>query len=164
MTPDYPNPYFHALLFLLMCLMLAAGYFMLIGVASAEPLPNPCALSTVSCTPQKIDILKQVCKEKGMGDTCAKHLLAMHLVETSGNCKAVGAVGEQGCFQLRLKFHKVTLKCAQDLACSARYTLEHLIDDGYKDGFITFSIGSWNGGNHPNRAYARKVITKARTL
>ena len=143
------------------------------GDGGVERLGDPCSLSAVICFPEarnapveksietskdKVSILKQVCLEgRIIARNCWKTLLAMHLVETGGDCGAVGDSGRSfGCFQIRKDLHALSIGCYGDLGCSAKWTLERMKRFGYPT-YASNAIRRHNGGGQLTYEYLRKV-------
>jgi hypothetical protein len=96
------------------------------------------------------DTLLEVCKAKGYDEACAKTLLGILWKESLGNAKAVGDQGRsRGYFQIRYKLHKISIDCAEDLRCSAEWTLTYLEHNGYPK-FPVYATQCHNGCNARN--------------
>jgi hypothetical protein len=82
--------------------------------------------------PSVQDILLEVCKDHGYGEDCAKVLLGMLWKESNNIPNAIGDRGlARGYFQIHVKLHRVTVGCAEDLRCSAEWSLNYLEHHGY---------------------------------
>jgi hypothetical protein len=131
-----------------------------------EPTTHaPVLVSSTPVTHQ--DILKGVCEENGYGEDCAKHLFGMEMQESRGLATAVGDYvhGKPlalGYFQIHYKQHADTLAkvavaqgvadiqtCAQDLRCSATWTLNYLESNSYPK-YVKYAIQCHNGCNANN--------------
>lgn len=149
------------------------------GVEILIRIPDPCGLKDVQCkgetsiepeaqnTPleksikesdSKVSILKKVCLEgQIIAENCWKTLLAIHLTETGGNCKAVGDQKRSlGCFQIRQDLHKLATTCYWDLECSAAWTLERMKKYGYPI-YASYAIRRHNGAGQLTYVYLSKV-------
>lgn len=95
-------------------------------------------------------ILLDVCQERGYGEDCAKTLLGMAWKETNFKGKAIGDGGKaRGWFQIWYKMHKISLACAEDLRCSANWTIDYLEQNGYPK-YKNYAIQCHNGCNINN--------------
>jgi len=87
----------------------------------------------------------------------------MAIVESSFGKNMIGDKGKSfGYYQIQLKLHKdVTMKCAMDLECSARWTLKRMKKNGYgkKPGTTDwFAISTHNSVTPSvNKKYAKMV-------
>ncbi len=109
------------------------------------------------------DILLRVCLERGYDQECAKHLLGMMWKESNNVSKAVGDHGRaRGYFQIWVKLHKISVECAEDLACSAQWTLSYLERNGY-ERYPIYAIQCHNGCNIEN-GYAASVLRHGKRL
>ncbi|HTM68845.1 MAG TPA: hypothetical protein VL426_06135 [Candidatus Binatia bacterium] len=124
---------------------------------AAEPALGPAKPPTAQ------EVLLDVCQEKGYGEDCAKTLLGMMWKESQNVSSAVGDRGlALGYFQIHYRMHKVTKECAQDLRCSAAWTLTYMERNGYPK-YPTYAIQCHNGCNIRN-GYAASVLRNARRL
>jgi hypothetical protein len=66
-------------------------------------------------------------------ETCAKHLLGIVMTESDAKATAIGDKGyARGWFQINRYYNpEVDTACAEDLECSAKWTLERMIKKGY---------------------------------
>lgn len=66
-------------------------------------------------------------------ETCAKHLLGIVMTESDAKATAIGDKGyARGWFQINRYYNPdVDTACAEDLECSANWTLERMIKKGY---------------------------------
>lgn len=77
-------------------------------------------------------VLLEVCEERGYGEDCAQILLGMAWKESNLIASAVGDHGAAlGYFQIHYRLHQVTPACAQNLRCSAHWTIDYLEYNGY---------------------------------
>ena len=95
-----------------------------------EAEPEPQAPPTVQ------DVLLEVCEANEAivdAEKCAKHLLGMVMTESSAKATAVGDKGyARGWFQINSYYNpEVDKACAEDLVCSADWTLNRLLKKGY---------------------------------
>lgn len=97
-------------------------------------------------------------------ETCAKHLLGIVMTESTADASAVGDRGyARGWFQINSHYNPdVPVTCAEDLECSATWTLERLIKKGYAKnaGWSDWAIWCHNGCGI-NGYYVPKVKRKA---
>ncbi len=109
------------------------------------------------------EVLEDVCAKRGYGDDCVKTLLGMSWKESQFVSTAVGDRGRaRGYFQIHYKLHGITLACAQDLRCSADWTITYLEWNHYKQ-FPRYAIQCHNGCNAGN-GYAASVIRHGNRL
>lgn len=158
-------------------LLLILGAFFLIGAekpayAVAADVPTP--ISPISRLTLKTDdvlpaepagppkppsmqeILLGLCQKRGYGEDCAKTLLGMAWKESLNDAKAIGDGGRaRGWFQIHYRLHKISIACAEDLVCSAEWTLNYLERNGYKK-WPTYAVQCHNGCNIKN-GYAASV-------
>lgn len=108
-------------------------------------------------------VLLQICQNHGYDETCAKHLLGMVMVESKGVATALGDHGHaHGWFQINNTYNpKVSIGCAQDLTCSAEWTLTRLETKHYSKDFYS-AIWSHNGYGI-NKSYVPKVLSLGKT-
>jgi len=100
--------------------------------------------------------LLHVCEERGYDEDCAKMLLGMLWTESSNRSTIIGDSGKaRGYFQIHYKLHKITTDCAEDLICSANWTLTYLEGNHYPK-YVNYAIQCHNGCN-ANNGYVRKV-------
>lgn len=110
--------------------------------------------------------LKDVCRAKGFDDNkCWKVLAAMAWTESRFDGNAQGDYTKKagyrshGYFQIQTRMHKVSLKCATDLSCSAEWTLNRLISKGYGQGYDKYSVKRHNGAGVMADRYVAKVYS-----
>jgi len=91
---------------------------------------------------------------------CAKHLLGMVMTESEAKATAVGDHGyARGWFQINSYYNpEVDKACAEDLECSANWTLNRLLKKGYLK-YSNWAIWCHNGCGI-NQYYVPKVIRK----
>jgi len=107
------------------------------------------------------DVLLKACADRGYGEDCAKTLLGMVWKESSGRATAVGDGGRaRGYFQIHYKLHKVSVECAEDLRCSADWTLDYLERNGYPHHAL-YAVQCHNGCDRDN-GYAESALRKGR--
>ncbi|MEK7546357.1 MAG: hypothetical protein AAB554_04785 [Patescibacteria group bacterium] len=109
------------------------------------------------------DKLLEVCEANGKiidAGKCAKHLLGMVMTESEAKATAVGDHGyARGWFQINSYYNpEVDTACAEDLECSATWTLERLLKKGYLK-YSNWAIWCHNGCGI-NQHYVPKVIRK----
>lgn len=125
----------------------------------AQVLPTPAQQNEVSQLPiakpaiTVQSVLVRVCEAKGYDEKCAKTLLGILWKESQNDAKAIGDNGRaRGYFQIHYKMHGVTVTCAEDLECSANWTLNYLESNGYPAN-VMYAIQCHNGCNS-NNGYA----------
>lgn len=124
-----------------------------LGPEAPEIIPDP----TVQ------DVLLSVCQTKGYGEDCAMTLLGMLWTESTNVSTAIGDNGNaRGYFQIWYRLHKITTDCAEDLVCSATWSLDYLVQHGYPD-FVSYAVQCHNSCNFPN-GYAAKAIRNGKRL
>ena len=122
-----------------------------------EPVVQPSDAKAVR------EVLEDVCQKRGYGDECAKTLLGMSWKESQFVNTAVGDRGRaRGYFQIHYKLHGITLSCAQDLRCSADWTISYLELNSNKKN-PRYAIQCHNGCNAGN-GYAASVIRNGNRL
>lgn len=118
------------------------------GVLAAETTENANISENSQNTVQIV--LKEVCEDRGYGETCAKHLLGMLWKESRNISTAVGDHGlALGYFQIHYRMHGVSSACATDLKCSANWTLDYLETNSYPK-YVSYAIQCHNGCNIDN--------------
>lgn len=97
------------------------------------------------------DVLLQVCQEhqeipENLDEKCAKDLFGILMQESKGKADAVGDHGmARGWFQINRWYNKdVSIECAEDLHCSADWTLNHLVKNQYLK-YSNWAIWCHNG-------------------
>lgn len=113
------------------------------------------------------DILLEICEDNEKvtdPETCAKHLLGIVMTESEARATAIGDSGyARGWFQINRWYNPdVDVACAEDLECSASWTLDRLLKKGYGKsiGWSKWAIWCHNGcGINPK--YVPKVMGKA---
>lgn len=107
--------------------------------------------------------LLKVCEKRGYGEECAKDLLGMLWKESKNVSTAVGDQGRaRGYFQIWIKLHGISLKCAEDLECSSNWTLDYMESNGYPT-YVHYAIQCHNGCNIDN-GYAASARWHGRRL
>lgn len=77
-------------------------------------------------------VLLDVCETRGYGDDCARTLLGMMWKESLNTATAIGDGGRaRGYFQIHYRLHDIPVSCAEDLRCSAEWSLDYLEYNGY---------------------------------
>lgn len=116
-------------------------------VAQSEP---PVSQHTVQ------EVLLHVCEENGYGEACAKTLLGMVWTESSNRSSVIGDNGRaRGYFQIHYKLHKISIACAEDLVCSANWTIKYLERNQYPK-YVNYAVQCHNSCN-VNNGYVGKV-------
>lgn len=109
------------------------------------------------------DVLLEVCTERGYGQDCAKHLLGMLWKESNNIATAIGDNGRaRGYFQIWTKLHKITVDCAEDLRCSANWTIDYLERNHYPK-YVSYAVQCHNGCNIAN-GYAASALRHGNRL
>jgi hypothetical protein len=113
------------------------------------------------------DTLLAVCAERDLGEECAKDLLGMAWKESRFKADAKGDyingfARARGWFQIHYKLHKISEACAEDLECSARWSLKYLIANKY-ERFPAYAVQCHNGCNAEN-GYASSAMRNGRRL
>ncbi len=102
------------------------------------------------------EVLLRVCEERGYGEDCAKTLLGMLWTESSNRSTVIGDGGRaRGYFQIHYRLHKISTDCAEDLVCSANWTLSYLEQNHYPK-YVNYAIQCHNSCNAGN-GYVGKV-------
>lgn len=118
---------------------------------SADPDSTQTALEAVE--PEKPltvqEKLLEVCEANERiidAEKCAKHLLGMVMTESNAKANAVGDKGyARGWFQINRYYNpEVDKACAEDLECSANWTLDRLLKKGYLK-YSNWAIWCHNG-------------------
>lgn len=125
----------------------------------------PAALAALEeeTPPTVQDVLLKVCTDRGYGQECAKHLLGMLWKESNNIATAVGDRGKaRGYFQIHYKMHKVSLACAEDLECSANWTVSYLERNSYPK-YVAYAVQCHNGCNIDN-GYAASALRHGKRL
>jgi hypothetical protein len=152
---------------ILMLVVLIPGKSVQAQTAPVETTPVVSEVVEVSAdvtpAPTVQTVLLDVCTTRGYGDTCAKHLLGMLWNESSNVYNAVGDRGKaSGYFQIWTKLHKITVACAEDLVCSANWTLTYMERNSYKK-YPTWAIQCHNGCGI-NNGYAAKALRNGKNF
>lgn len=113
--------------------------------------------------PSEQEVLEQVCRKRGYGEDCARALLGMMWKESLNDNTAVGDRGKaRGYFQIHHRLHGVAIDCAEDLACSADWTLDYMERNGYPR-YAYYAVQCHNGCNAGN-GYAASVLRHGNRL
>ncbi len=111
---------------------------------------------TKAIQPTVQEVLLSVCKENGYGEACAKTLLGMLWNESSNRSTVIGDGGKaRGYFQIHYKLHKISIACAEDLVCSANWTIKYLERNRYPK-YVDYAVQCHNSCNVKN-GYAAKA-------
>ena len=109
------------------------------------------------------DVLLSVCVEKGYGEDCAMTLLGMLWNESTNVSTAIGDYGAaRGYFQIHYKLHKISIACAEELVCSATWSLNYLEQNSYPR-YVSYAVQCHNSCNFPN-GYAARAIRNGKRL
>jgi hypothetical protein len=126
-----------------------------------EPISEPVVAVEKVLTVQ--EVLFKVCQERGYGEECAKHLLGMMWKESNNKAKAIGDKGKaRGYFQIHYKLHKIPVACAEDLECSANWTIDYLEKNHYPK-YVTYAVQCHNGCDIDN-GYAASALRHGKRL
>lgn len=134
-------------------------------VTTAANTPDPIApeaaqtetITVPEAQPTVQEVLLKVCEENGYGEACAKTLLGMLWTESSNRSTVIGDGGKaRGYFQIHYKLHKISIACAEDLVCSANWTIKYLERNSYPK-YVNYAIQCHNSCN-VNNGYTAKVI------
>ena len=109
------------------------------------------------------DVLLSVCAARGYGQDCAKTLLGMLWNESSNISTAIGDHGlAAGYFQIHYKMHNISIDCAEDLVCSANWTLTYMEAHSYPR-YVMYAIQCHNSCNVDN-GYAAKAVRNSNLM
>jgi hypothetical protein len=109
------------------------------------------------------EILLEICEARGYAEACAKALLGMMWKESLNDGTAVGDNGKaRGYFQIHYRLHKVDIACAEDLRCSAEWSLDYLESNGYPK-YPSYAVQCHNGCNADN-GYAASALRHGERL
>lgn len=126
-----------------------------IGIIDQTTENTPVVVPAPAPTVQ--EALLHVCESRGYGEACAKTLLGMLWNESSNRSTVIGDNGRaRGYFQIHYKMHNVSIECAEDLICSANWTLTYLESNSYPR-YVSYAIQCHNSCN-VNNGYAAKAI------
>jgi len=90
------------------------------------------ALDTTTTFLTAQGVLLDVCETRGYGEDCARTLLGMMWKESLNTATAIGDGGRaRGYFQIHYRLHNIPVSCAEDLRCSAEWSLNYLESNGY---------------------------------
>ena len=132
----------------------------IVAEASASDIDAP---TEPEPAPTTQEVLLEVCKANGYGGDCARHLLGILWKESNNIGTAVGDHGKaRGYFQIHYKLHKISLDCAEDLRCSAEWTLNYLERNSYPK-YVNYAVQCHNGCNFDN-GYAASALRHGRRL
>lgn len=145
---------------------LAYSHGMEIGTVMADTVQvDENSTPTPAIIPPTVqDVLQDVCTTRGYGEDCARHLLGMLWKESRNLATAVGDSGNShGYFQINSYYNpEVSLKCAEDLTCSANWTISYLERNGYQK-YPKYAIQCHNGCGFDN-GYAASVLYHGQRL
>ncbi|MEA3249054.1 MAG: hypothetical protein U9Q03_01705 [Patescibacteria group bacterium] len=101
--------------------------------------------------------LLDACEARGYGEDCAKILLGMMWKESLNTATAVGDGGRaRGYFQIHYRLHNIPVACAEDLRCSAEWSLDYLEYNGYPY-YVSYAVQCHNSC-HAGNGYAASAI------
>lgn len=109
------------------------------------------------------EVLLNVCELRGYSESCAKTLLGMLWNESSNRSTVIGDSGKaRGYFQIHYKLHKISVACAEDLVCSANWSLTYLESNGYPR-YVNYAVQCHNSCG-VNNGYAAKAARHSKLL
>ncbi len=109
------------------------------------------------------EVLLNVCAENGYGQDCAKTLLGMLWNESSNRSTVIGDNGKaRGYFQIHYKLHKISIACAEDLVCSANWTINYMEAHSYPK-YVSYAVQCHNSCN-VNNGYAAKAARNGQRM
>lgn len=115
------------------------------------------AATTATTPPTVQDVLLAVCTARGYGVDCAKTLLGMLWKESNNISTAIGDHGlAAGYFQIHYKMHKISKDCAEEIVCSANWTLNYLELHSYPK-YVNYAVQCHNSCN-VNNGYAASAL------
>ena len=133
--------------------------FMLVSLVTGQPLPAFAQEAAVEAEPVEIaveaeptvqEVLLDVCEIRGYGQECAQTLLGMVWVESNNISTAVGDNGRaRGYFQIWYNLHDIPIACAEDLVCSADWTISYLESNSYPT-YVNYAVQCHNSCNAGN--------------
>jgi hypothetical protein len=81
--------------------------------------------------------------------------------ESSNRSTVIGDNGRaRGYFQIHYRMHNISTDCAEDLVCSANWTIDYLESNSYPR-YVTYAVQCHNSCN-VNNGYAAKVFANGR--
>lgn len=108
-------------------------------------------------------VLEDVCQARGYGDDCVRTLLGMMWKESRAIGDAIGDGGRaRGYFQIHYKLHKISIECAEDIQCSAQWSLDYLESNGYPK-YPKYAVQCHNSCN-VNNGYALSALGYGKRL
>ena len=142
--------------FLLGILILGRPVFA-ISISAEGALLNHGHIEPVALpAPTVQDVLIHVCETRGYDEDCAKTLLGMLWTESSNKSTVIGDNGRaRGYFQIHYKLHKISIACAEDLVCSANWTLTYMEAHSYPK-YVNYAVQCHNSCGVRN-GYTSKV-------
>lgn len=113
--------------------------------------------TSTTIAPTVQEVLLSVCTSNGYGQECAQTLLGMLWNESSNISTAIGDNGRaRGYFQIHYKLHKISIDCAEDLVCSADWTIHYMEAHSYPK-YVNYAVQCHNSCN-VNNGYAAKAM------
>ena len=130
----------------------------------AQLMPNAQATAPATSPTLTVqDVLLNVCQNRGYGVDCAKTLLGMLWNESSNISTAIGDHGAaRGYFQIHYRLHNISTDCAEDLVCSANWTLTYMEAHSYPK-YVTYAIQCHNSCG-VNNGYAAKAVRNSNLM
>lgn len=109
------------------------------------------------------DVLLVVCKARGYGQECAQTLLGMLWTESNNISTAIGDHGAaRGYFQIHYRLHNISTDCAEDIVCSADWTITYMERHGYPNA-VSYAVQCHNSCGVRN-GYAAKTARNGARL
>ena len=145
----------------IMLAMMMTGQPVFVDTASANTTDVVTSIEVAS-EPSVQDVLLAVCEKNNYEEDCAKTLLGMLWAESNNISTAIGDHGRaRGYFQIWYKLHNITVGCAEDLVCSANWTITYLERHGYPS-YVNYAVQCHNSCNAGNGYAARAARTGER--
>lgn len=149
----------------------ASAAIMLVALVTGKPVladtttvaaPATAETTVVAAAPSVQDVLLSVCEKNGYGQDCAQTLLGMLWIESNNISTAVGDHGlARGYFQIHYELHKITTACAEDIVCSANWTIGYMERHSYPK-YVSYAVQCHNSCNAGNGYAARALRNGAR--
>jgi hypothetical protein len=129
--------------------------------AAAPTKPELGTVPVIQPTVQ--EVLLSVCEANGYGQDCAKTLLGMLWNESSNISTAIGDHGQaRGYFQIHYRLHNISIDCAEELVCSANWTINYMEAHSYPK-YVSYAVQCHNSCN-VNNGYAAKALHNSKLL
>lgn len=127
------------------------------------------AWSITTQAESKKEIIRQITDTATVAGIDPDLAIAIAMVESSLNPKAVGALNEQGLFQLRPEYHPVVIgNTTHNILVGVTYLLELKTKNKEKYGyawFVLYNTGPYNPPKNPRQTkYYKKVVREINKL